>query len=317
MATCTLNDVLNDARGYLHDTEIAGGEVWTNTALLVHFSEPYRTLFGRLMGASKQVQRVVYITLPANTSILIPSVAGIVDMNAPEMVEERLAPSSIAIATTSTTTPISATTAAPHGLGANGTVIQGSISGVLGTSAPWGVWFVTVTGTSTFTLNGSSSDGVGGTGGALYRTSTNQFTEVSSLDLTAAGLDGPPQENLGCYLWLDGAFQFRGATQDVQLRITYYASGTPPTTSGYVINIDNARDFLGAATAANAAQANGWNSISDRLNAKAYGNPSDPTNPGLLDVFMIGQVLALQRGPSRRQQAFRDKRSRFGNYVLG
>jgi len=314
VATCTLQNVFDDARGLLHDTAVAGGEVWTNTALQVHFNEPYRTLFGRLMGASKDVQRVVYITVPANQSILIPSVAGIVDMNAPEMVEERPAPTSIEITSTDTGTPITATTTAPHGLSG---ITQGSISGVVGTAAPWGVWFVTPTGLSTFTLNGSASDGIAGTGGAFYNTSLEQFSEVLPVDLSVAGLDGPPQDRLGYYLWLNNQFQFRGATQAIQLRITYYASGTPPQTSGYTINIDNARDFLAYATASNAAKANGWDSMAANLYKRAYTDPADPTTPGLLDVFFIGQVLGAQRGPARRQLPFRDKRYRFGTYVMG
>jgi hypothetical protein len=272
-------------------------------------------MFGRLQGASKRVQRVVYVVLPETTSVLIPSTYGITDFSEPEMVEERPATDATAIATTSATTPIMVTTAAPHGL-TIGSVVQGTICNVVGTSAPWGMWFATVIGASTFTLNGSASDGTAGAGGAFYFASQQQFTEVAPIDLSAEGLDGPAQTVLGVYLWINEMMQFRGAGIPIQLRITYYASGSAPTNPNYTINIDNCRDFLAKATAANAAASRGWTDIADRLKKEAYGDPATG-EVGLLETFMAIQVMSAQRGPQRRQLSFRDKRSKFGTYLLG
>jgi len=319
MATATLQEIFQDVRGFLADTgylnSIPTGESFTNAVLPVFFAEPYRTMFGRLQGASKRVQRVVYVVLPATTSVLIPRTYGIEDFSEPEMVEERPATNATAISTTSTTTPIVVTTAAPHGL-TIGSVVQGTICNVLNTSAPWGMWFATVTDVDKFSLNGSASDGVAGAGGAFYFASQEQFTEVTPIDLWAQGLDGPAQTVLGVYLWINEMMQFRGAGIPIQLRITYYASGTAPTNPNYVIQIDNCRDFLAKATAANAAASRGWIDIADRLKLEAYGDGS-MQNIGLLETFMAGQYLALQRGPQRRQLPFRDKRTKFGTYLLG
>lgn len=316
MATCTLNEIFDDVRGFLSDTQIVGGEIFTNTYLPVHFAQPYRAMFSRLVGGSKRVQRVVYVTLPPLTSVLIPSTYNIVDFSEPEMIEERPAPSSISITATSTATPISVHSPG-HGLGSAGSVAEGAVSGVSGTSSPWGNWFATVVDADHFTLNGSASDGVAGAGGYFYPASLQPFTEVQPVDLTAAGLDGQANQVLGVYLWINEMLQFRGASSAVQLRITYYASGTAPTNPNYVINIDNCRDFLSVATAANAARSKQWWTIANDLKLQAYGDPSNPLDESMLDLFYAAQVLSSQRGPIRRQLPFRDKRTRFGGSLLG
>lgn len=316
MARNTVNQVFDQVRGILSDTQVPSGEIFTNAYLPPHFAEPYRSMFARLAGASKRIQRVIGVVLPANTTALIPWTYAITDLSDPEMVEERLAPNSIAISTTDTSTPIVVTTASPHGY-TIGSMNEGVVSGVNGTSAPWGNWFATATGANTMTLNGSASDGNAGTGGAFYPENNQQFTEVQPIDLTAAGLDGPPQGTLGSYLWINEMFQFRGCVNAVQLRITYYASGTPPTNPNFIIPIDNAIDFLATATAANAARSKNWDSKYETLRNQAYGDPSHPDEPSLLDLFWLSQVMSMQRGPARRQLPFRDKRFRFGSYMIG
>lgn len=274
-------------------------------------------MFGCLMGASKRVQRVWEVLLPANTTVLIPSTAGLSDFAEPEMIEERPATTSTVISTTSNTTPITVTTAAPHGFGAVGANILGTVTGVSGTVAPWGNWGGTVTGASTFTLNGSSGDGSSGTGGNFYPASQVQWNEVLPADLTNV-LDGQQQQYLMNYCWINEQLLFRGSVQNQMLRLTYYASGNPPTNVNTNINIDNCRDLLAFATAYNAAQAVGWNDMADRFGLKAYSKTAGPQGEfdgGLLGVFRNIQVMAMQRGPSRRHGAFRDKRSRFGGYL--
>lgn len=327
MATCTVSNVFDDVRSLLSDTQIAGGEIFTNNYLLTGYSsggtlgsgslfgEPYRTLFGKLTGASKRVQPNVHVVLPANTTVLIPSTYNITDFSEPEMIEERPAAGSVAIASTDTSTPINVTTSAAHGLGPNGSMVEGAIGGVASTSAPWGNWFVTITSPTTFSLNGSASDGIAGTGGNFYVSSTQQFTEVVSTRFVGT-LDGQPQGVLGNYLWSNGRLQFRGCTNDVELRITYYASGTAPTNVNYTIWIDNCRDFLAHATAAQAAQSKGWMQRYETLRNKAYGDPSHPEEVALIDLFYAGQVLASQDLASR-QQSFRARRYKFGSYLLG
>lgn len=320
MGLVSVQSIFDGVRSNLSDTQVVGGEVFTNAYLLGPsnngglFGEPYRSMYGRLMGASKRAQRTIWVVLPANTSVLIPSTYSITDFAEPEMLEERPAASKIAIASTSTTTPIEVTTVAPHGLSSNA---EGTISGVASTFAPWGNWFITKTGANTFTLNGSGSDGVAGTDGFFYPENQLPYAEVFPADLYAAGLDGGPNQVLGVYLYEDGHLKFRGASIDVELRITYYLSGTPPSNPNYIIPIDNCQDFLTCATTANAARSKGWTTMYESFRNQAYGDPTHPDEPSLLDLFFNIQVLASQRGPQRRQLPFRDKRSRYGTYVLG
>ena len=194
-------------------------------------------------------------------------------------------------------------------------MVEGAVSGVAGTPAPWGNWFATVTSPTTFSLNGSGSDGLAGTGGAFYPASTQAFSEVVPTRM-ASSLDGQPSQLLGNYLWSNGRLQFRGSSSNVQLRITYYASGTAPISPSYVVWIDNCRDFLSTATASRAAMAKQWFPMSDALRSKAYGDPSHPEELSLLDLFYQSQVLASQGDPVR-QLPFRQKRYRFGTYLLG
>ena len=327
MAECTVQNVFDDVRTMLADTQIAGGELYTNNFLLSGynvggtpgsgslFGEPYRTMYSKLLGSSRRVRPTAYVVLPASTTVLIPSTYSIVDFSEPELIEECAATSSIAVASTDTATPINVTTSAPHGLPI-GTLVEGIVSGVAGTSAPWGGWFANVTGASTFSLNGSASDGIAGTGGYFYPAGGQTFTTVFPCSFQSS-LDGTPQSVLGNYLWANGRLTFRGATSDILLRITYYASGTAPVNPNYVIWIDNCRDFLAHATAANAARAKQWYSMYELLRNKAYGDPSHPEEDSLIDLFWRGQVLASQSGPSCRLMPFRDRRYRWGSYLLG
>lgn len=320
MAINTLQQCFDQTRGYLNDARLVStGEVWPNAVLQVHFNEAYRRMWNCLMGVSKRVQRIIYINFPANNTVLIPSNYNITDFDEPELVEERPANASIAIASTSLAAgTIRVTTSAPHGLGTAGQVVEVIVGQVAGTTAPWGQWFGTIFDTSNIDLNGSSGDGTAGTGGVLTTSSVQRFVPMNSQDAANACLDGQPAQYLGCYIWINSMLQFRGAIGSQQLRITYWASGNPPTLPATNIGIDNCIDFLACATAANAARANGWNNLADQLKATAYGATQQADGlGGLLAEFLGIQVKSLQRGPQRRRRPFRDKLSRFGNYVWG
>lgn len=310
--TPTLQSVYDAARGYLNDFAVSGGEIFTNSALQQAFGEPYRSLFGRLMGISKRVQKAVYVNFPASTTVLVPSFYGITDFAEPEVIEERLASNLITIVTTSTSSPI-VVNAPSHGLGTAGSMVEGVVSGVLGTFSPWGRWFETVIDANNFSLNGSVGD-VAGTGGSFSPWTQIAFSEVYPLDLDEQGLDGNPQSVLGNYIWRDERLEFRGCTNAQQLRITYWASGNPPTNPSTSLGIDNCLDFLACATAANAARSLGWQPIADSLRTQAYGTPGTE-DAGLLGVFVTIQIATLQRGPQRRRLPFRVRRSNRSNII--
>lgn len=308
----TLEQVFQSARTYLNDQ---GDLVYTDSFLQNHFAEPYRRMYSCLAGTSKRVQRIVYVDFPAYTTVLIPATYGLTDFSEPELIEERPALNPVTIATTNTATPI-VCNAPSHGLGSAGAQIAGQVSNVIGTPAPWGNWFATVIDADNFSLNGSQSDGNGGTGGYFTKQSLQQFVPVDPIDLAIQGIDGQPQQYLGVYLWNSEQLQFRGAVGVQQLRITYWASGSPPSNTNSTIGIDNCIDFLACATAANAARAVGFSQLADQLKATAFGSTQEANCVGgLLGEFIKIQVLTMQRGPQRRTRPFRDHVTRFGNYL--
>jgi hypothetical protein len=290
----------------------SGGETWQNGPLLPHFSEPYRRMFRCLNGPSKRVQRVVYIDLPPYNTIIVPSAYGLLDLAEPSLLEERALVGSVAITSTDTSTPIKVTATA-HGQ-TTGTKVY--VTNVAGTAAPWGRWFITVIDANTFSLNGSVSDGVAGTGGIAILNGGLAFTPMLPTDF-AADLDGQPGTYLKTYMWINEQIQLRGSVQAVQVRITYWASGTPPMNPKTTIGIDDCADFLACATAANAARANVWFQLADQLKFTAYGQEQEANGiGGLLGEFLVSQVRAAQRGPQKRKRPFRDRVSRWGGFVL-
>jgi hypothetical protein len=315
MSSPLLSDVFNASRAYLNDQ---AAEVYTNNFLQLSFAEPYRRLFACLMGSSKRVERTVYINLPFPQNVLIPQTVNLTDMSEPELVEERASGASVNITSTTAATPI-VVYAPVHGFGTVGQQMECIVSQIANTTAPWGLWFIQIVDADHFTLLGSMTDGTAGTGGIATLPTAVKFSSMVSTDF-ARDLDGTPTQNLGTYLWENERFMFRGASQPQQLRITYWASGSPPTNVNTTINIDNCLDFLACATAANAARSNGWSSLADSLKFTAYGSSQDTAggcSAGLLGDFIRGMVATLQRGPQRRQRPFRAKRTRYGDALLG
>lgn len=309
MATYTLQQVFDATRAYLRDIQVPGGETFQNAVLQPNFAEPYRRAYRCMQGLSKRIQSTVYVNLPASTTVLVPSAYGITNFAEPESIEERPASNAITITSVSNTTPLNCLATA-HGLGSAGTMVEGVVSGVTGTFAPWGKWFATIVDANNFTLNGSVAGGVAGAGGTFTPWSQLAFRELQPLDMDAQGMDGIPQQYLGVYRWYDERLNFRGATGIQQLRMMYWASGAPPTLASTVIGIDDLIDFLACATAANAARAVGWYDLASQLKETAYGsNQEADASGGLLGEFIKIQVLTMQRGPQRRARAFRSHRT--------
>lgn len=320
MPTATLQDAFNQARAELKDTQVAGGEVATNTALTPHFNQAWRRMWRTLAGVSQRVEKFVYINLPAQQQTLIPSTVGIMDFAEPATIEERQAATTVAILSTDTSTPINVTFTGPHGLGPNGsTGSQLLISEVAGTYAPWGIWAFTVTSPTVIQLIGSVSDLVAGTGGIASIASQLRFTEVFPANQAAQCVDGIAGQTLGCYLWMNEQLIFHPCVNTQQLRITYWSSGTPPVLTTQVMGIDDCLDLVACITAASFAASQGWQERAQALYQKAYGPGEGPEEiGGLMYEFINLQVKQEQRGPQIRRGAFRNKRLRWnGAGIIG
>jgi hypothetical protein len=317
--TATLQQAFDQARAELKDTQVSGGEVATNTALTPHLNQAWRRVWRAMgNGGSQRVEKFVYVNLAAQQQVLIPSTVGIMDFGEPELIEERLASTTVAIASTDTATPINVTFTGPHGLGPNGsTGSQLIISEVIGTYAPWGTWSFSVTSPTVIQLIGSASDGAAGTGGIATVSSQFRFTEVLPANQAGQCIDGIAGQVLGCYLWMNEQLLFHGCVNTQQLRITYWSSGTPPVLTNQQMGIDDCLDLVACITAANFAAAQGWSERAQQLNQKAFGPGEGPEElGGLMYEFLNSQIKLQQRGPQIRRGAFRYKRLRWADSAI-
>lgn len=291
--SATVQNVLDAARTRLNDVDISGGTFAANSVLMNGpFQQAYRRVANALnnIGASR-LERTFYCTVPAYTNLLIPYQVGLYDLDEPEYLMERGSLSSSPISTTSADSPIVVVTSSPHGLSTNADAV---VSGVSGTQAPMGRWYVTVVDPQTLRLNGSYSDGLEGTGGAVSWTQ-EKFTLMGAVDRPT---DHAPSAMLVEYQWSEGAFKFIGATQDRQLMIVYWATGNPPTNVNAVLGWNNAIDVMACLTAQALAQSKGWPALAAALWDEAMGpGPSrsaDGTG-GLMRDFLAVIIRSKQR----------------------
>ncbi len=309
----TLQNVFDQVRqAYLNDASIVStGQVATNAALAGPFSAAWEQLIQQSTGASRRIEKTVYLNLPANQNIIIPSAFGLNDFSEPELIEERPAPVVVTGTATTATTPIQITgLSAP--LGANGSTVEIVVTDVAETFAPWGQWFATINSTTAVSLIGSVTDGVAGTSSQVSLSSQLLFDEVIPVT-RMVDLDGIPQTQLGLYFWESGRIYFTGATQLTQLRITYYSTGAAPTNPNSSLGLDGCLSVLACATAANFARQLGW-AIGDSLYLQAWA-PETPGQPlSLFQQYIRPQILSQQTTQLRRRQ-FREKRSKYGTFI--
>lgn len=287
--------------------------IFSDAALQPYFNLAYPELYQAMeLVQTPRVRREFYYLVPAYTSYLQPLAINVVDMDEPEMVQERVSSGSIPIASTGTDSPIIVTTQVPHGLGPNADI---AISSVLGSDAPWGRWFITYIDPLRFSLNGSVSDGNQGQGGMVYK-SGNRFCQMVPLDQMT---DRPLSSQLLDYLWEDSVFKFRGATSPVQICVTYWANGNPPQNPATALNIEGCSTYLSYRIAGLAAASKGWWQVANEHKRTALGKNMDAdASGGLLYLFLQKQVLTSQSTPYRKLP-FRDNISYeyFGDYPYG
>jgi hypothetical protein len=288
--------------------------IFSDTDLQSYFNLAYPELY-QAMGLiqSPRVRREFYYLVPAYTSYVDPLQIGVVDVDEPEMVEERISGGSIPIATTGTDTPIIVTTQVPHNLATNADIAVGE---VLGSDAPNGRWFITVIDDLNFSLNGSASDGNSGTGGAVYIFSGARFVRIASLSQVT---DRPLSSRLLDYLWEDSVFKLRGATIPVQIRVTYWANGNPPQNPATPLNIEGCTPYLSYRIAGLAAGSKSWWQLSDKYEIRALGkNREADASGGLLRSFLAIQVQNAQNNPVRKQPFGQNVQTDFpGDFIYG
>lgn len=287
----SLLDVMNTARSQLQGGDTSASIGFSNTQMQNFFNVAYPELWQIMAQVqTPRVRRDFFHYLPSYTTLFDPFAISIDDFAEPEQIEERGNVTTLTITSTADTTPIQVTTSGVHGLVTNSLV---QIADVTGTTAPWGMWYITYVSPTEFSLNGSTAPGVAGTGGKVMW-SGDRFSMMSAVR------DMPYNQPISSYLriwqWQDSQLRFLGATQSVELHITYWASAIPPTNVNTELGIDDCMAFLATRVASLAAESRGWYEMANRLAARALGPKGEADGSGgLLRSFLNLQVQNLQR----------------------
>lgn len=260
------------------------------------FALAYSELFrASQMMQNARVQRENYYDLPAYTSVLDPATAGITNLGEPEILEERGGVTEVAITNAVAGTGLVTITAAGHPFI---TGDQAVIFGVLGlTDDVNGIFTVSVTNSSTFTLNGCTATGTYTATTGTAAKSTEPFNLLTGPQRIRDVLSAPGT-TLGRYAWEQDIFYFPPCSALRQLRITYTLSGAAPATTNAIVQFDDSLDFLSLRTAGLALAARGNRLKAAELNNLAVGPDwGRGTTGGILDQLLSAGVKALQGLP--------------------
>ncbi len=293
----TKQNVLDAARFHLADDLVSGGQVFTNTVLEQPFNFAVRELYRALQGlAIPRVQREAYYDLPINTTLLVPSTAGITDLGEVEVVETRGMLTSVSITNAVAGNGFVTVTAAGHPFTTGNVAV---IFGVLGISGVNGMNAVTVVDSSTFKVNGAVGSGTYTAATGTATLSVDRFVELTPVDrIDNYDLATDPTN---VYAWVEDTFKFQPSSQVRELRITYISSAATIANTTDTVGIDDALDFLAVRTAGFAAASRGARDRAGELNAMAIGPDlqADGTG-GILRELVCTSVRALQQVPTQR-----------------
>lgn len=316
MASPTLTEIYSQTRAACGDTEVSGGQIYTDTLLLPHVQAATRRLWSALRNlATPRVRRTLYYTLPANTSVFFPSSAAVNDFSEPSgRVGVRGGVTLVAISTvTQSGQNLLVTTSAPHGLSTGAVVILERMTGMSGANIQA---TITVTGASTFTANGVVASGTYTTGGYAV-TSSNDFAEIGYFDTLAAATNQSNTQVFGC-VYREGRFQFTPASEAYQLRIFYWSSAEVPVAGGDVVAFNDSIDFLAKYAASEACRAQGAIDRYAMLRSEAVGDAyTNGIIGGDLRQLMQSAVRQMQnQSPYQRgPRSFREQHDDYGVYV--
>lgn len=304
MNDCTVLDVLTGAMSLVGDPD---GEI--TQELMDDFGTAYSNMMALAVKLRlPAIQREVYYTLPADTGVLFPSQLGVNDFAEPVRIWERGGVTTTAIADTADGSPITVRTSTAHGRSTNDRVELNGVNGVPGYVNR--DWFITVTDSTHFRLNGSIAGGSNGTGGTVMY-SLGRFIEVLPAD--AIPSYQPPGQTLGGYKWQSGALWFPGSSEARQLWIEYLANENPPISG--VIGFANGRElnFMKHATAAHFCPKRQIPQ-GPQLKMDAYGSSGEPDGGGGLLRTLVNPMYLQRQGRSQEPQRYRARRGMLPTY---
>lgn len=292
MAQPTLTEIYAQARSKCGDTEVAGGQIYTDALLLPHIQEATRALWRGLRNlAVPRVKRTVYYTLPANTSFFSPTIL-MSDFSEPaDMVAQRGGLTSVAVSNAvQSGNNFVVTTAVDHNLATGDMVVLEQIGAVRWANvlAP-----VIVNSSTQFTINGLLTEVAYSSGGYVV-TSNNQFEDIPWADrLLSSTTQATP--GLGVCVYANRAFQFSPSSDDRQIRLQYWSSVVVPTSGSDVIAFNDCIDFVAIYAASEASESQGAATRAAKLKVQAVG-------PSYDNGIIGGELRSLMSSAVRQMQ---------------
>ena len=275
--TPTLQQVYDFARKLCLDTEVSGGQRFTNPFLQEFGEAAYADIFTAFTLANlPRIYRDTYFILDPHTTVLYPETAGITNIQEPRFVSERSVDLDRVMTVTGLEPQITldGQPRADHCRVNVGPVQHSLVDGNLVTV--WGAptsfvsldiedeWMVQVGGVSDFILAGCRAQRlVAGPmpvdGRMSVYQSTERFVELTMVKEIQPRIGGPGG-SLGQVKWEAGRWNFPGATVARQLKISYFLGGklpTGPAADPYSVSlgIDGCLNYMSYAVAARALQA--------------------------------------------------------------
>jgi len=300
-------------RFHIGDTQIPGGQVWTNASgkLDPYLQQAYSELYKGFEGAAvANIKRTIYGIVPAYTSYINPQNFGAKNFSEPTIkpLWERPADTTIdfidAIAAgTGPFGPITdITTTNPHNLALGDEVMIFLCSGVSDNINDQ--WVVSlILGPNQFRINGPLVTGtysVSPTQGVYCKAFQATWSEVPSVPEI---LDYPqtPSGKIDKYAWIDGGFRVIPATVARQLKMVFYLSGNAPNKDsgeGTSLGFDDSLGFLAYRAAALAAKDRSYLSTFKTLNQQALGPTEQHADwGGLFGMLMRSKARSAARNP--------------------
>lgn len=290
---------------YLGDTEIPGGQIYTDSFLQPSINSAYRILYDTLARADHRIpRRMAYYNLPAYTTSLTPADIGISNMGGPKELWHRSVGSTFqatiaAFNIKTNTTPSSVDLTLAGGVGSlsqGAQVVTFNFDSNV-TQDINDMWHVEIVDANTIRLLGCSAldatgSGVGTTGVVSTSPETYSVEPNSTLRMEVQDPVGGASTTIGEWCWKDSRFRFPPCTSARQLKILYMISGDPPVNLSDSYGIDNSLDFLAAYASGLAANAKGAAGTAERVFQLAVGNSTG--DPGDGDVGFLGQYMRPQ-----------------------
>jgi len=293
MAFPTLTEVYDQTRAECGDTEVPGGQIYTNYLLLPHIQSATRTLWRGLRNlASPRVQRTFFYTLPANTNTFHPSTALITDFSEPSgPVAQRGSLTSVAVAAaTQSGSNLDITCTGAHSLTTGDTVVLEQLGGLKGANI---LCTVTVTSPTQLLANGVVTTGTYTSGGKVV-TSSNEFNGLEWRQSIPTAVTRSSR-GLSVAVYQDNYFQFLPSSDDQQIRITYWSSAQVPTSGTDQIAFNDCIDFLAKYAGSMACKAQGANDRAATLKEESVG-------PRFSEGIFGGELRQLMQAAVRERQ---------------